>query len=56
MVMFTKEIGSATKLKVTEYTLTWMEPNTLVNGKKINSMEKVKKLGLMEQCTREIMF
>lgn len=54
MGMCTKENGSTIKLKATEYTRTSMAHSTTDNGGKISRMEKEKRLGLMEQCTREI--
>ena len=56
MVMYMKENGLMIKLKVTEYILIWMEHNIKDSGKKISSMAMVKRHGLMEQCTKEIMF
>jgi hypothetical protein len=39
----------------TESILIWMAPDMKAIGKKINSMEKAKKHGLMELSTMEIM-
>lgn len=47
-----KENGSMIRQRDLEYILTWTEQDTLVNGKKTNSMAKVKKHGLMEQCMK----
>ena len=49
MEMFMKENGSMTKLMVTEFTSTLMEPNSKDNGSKINKRVKELKLGPMEQ-------
>ena len=39
----------------TESIRIWTEHATKDNGKKINSMERVKKLGQMEHCMKVIM-
>ena len=54
MVTSTKEIGSMTKQRVTEYIPTWMALSTKGNGEKISSMVKGLKHGLMEQGTMAI--
>lgn len=56
MVMYMKENGRMTRLMVTESTCTQMELNTRVLGKKTNSMEKERKLGLMVHVILEIMW
>jgi hypothetical protein len=56
MEMYMKEIGSMIKQRALVNTLIWMELSMRVNGRKINSMVKVKNNGLMVLCTRVIMF
>lgn len=53
--MFTKGIGSMIRQKGMEYILIWMELNIKGNGKRINSMVREKKLGLMAQCMKVTM-
>jgi hypothetical protein len=51
-----KVIGSMIKLRDKVFIPTWMVPNIKESGKKISSMEKERKPGLMELCTKEIIF
>ena len=56
MVMFMRGTGCLIKLKDMEYILTWMVPNTKASGRKISSMVKERRHGLMEQCMRVTIF
>ena len=53
MAMSTRVSGNLTKHKVEELTNTWMEPNTSVTGKKIDSMAMEWKHGQIKPSTRE---
>jgi hypothetical protein len=55
MVINTRVTGSMTKHKELDFTLTRMEQNIRVNGRKINSMGGVSNHGSMEVNMREIM-
>jgi hypothetical protein len=44
--------GKTTKLKASEFILIWMAPATRASGKKISSMAKALKLGMMELRTK----
>ena len=48
MVMYMRGIGLMIKLMAMGFIHIWMELGMKVNGKKINSMEKVRNHGLME--------
>lgn len=47
-----KAIGSTIKLRVSEFTPTWMELNTKANGRKINNMGRVENAGPTEPSMR----
>ena len=55
MEMYMKENGRMIKRMVLESICIQMEHSTKVSGKKINSMELVKKLGQMVLVMKEIM-
>lgn len=50
-----KETGSTIRPKVKENTPIWMVLSTMDNGKKINSMDREEKHGLMGLCMKETM-
>jgi hypothetical protein len=52
MGMSMRVIGFPIKLKVMEFTLTWMVLNTKANGRRINSTVRVKRHGQTVQCTK----
>ena len=54
MVMSTRVSGSTTKLKEEELTSTWMAPNTLVTGKRIDNMAMESKHGQIKPNTKAI--
>lgn len=55
MAMYMTAIGRTTKQMDLEFIPIWMELGTKGNGKKINSMGKVLRLGTMELHTKEFM-
>ena len=53
MAMSTMVTGRMTRLMASEYTVISMELVTRATGKKINSMARGSRLGLMERATKE---
>ena len=55
MGMFMREIGLMIRPREWVFTLIWTVLSILESGKKINSMDKERKLGQMELCMKETM-